>query len=196
MNHRMVALWSVLAGAAAVLVLLSGDAALAQGRGVRRGPPPTAGRPPVAGKPADVGRPPAEPRPEETGAQRRGRGAGPARERRGHPSGPRDERSLEALQRNPRLAERVRDLLPPGTDLQAAAAGFRNLGQFLAAVHVAHNLGLPFDQVKAKVVGEGLSLGEAIHLLKGDVDAKHEAERAERAAREMMRSTRQPRGSR
>ncbi len=46
------------------------------------------------------------------------------------------------------------------------------------------------------MVGEGLSLGQAIHALRPDADAKREAERAAQAARETMRSTRQPRGSR
>lgn len=172
---------------------LAGDTAAAQGRGVRRGPPPTAGRPPVAGKPADAGPPPVAGRPHDVGDQRRGRG--PGREGAGRPEArtePRDERSFEVLRRNPRLADRVRGLLPPGTDLEAAQSGFRNLGQFIAAVHAANNLGLPFDQIKAKMVSEGLSLGRAIRALKPEVDADAEARRAQAAARETMRGARRP----
>lgn len=185
MNTRW--LIPIVAGTLGVLLTVGIDTAAAQGRG-RRGPPPTAGRPPAIGKPADVGRPPIVRGPEEGEPQGRGTRGGEAH--RQHPrQGPQDERSFEALRRNPRLAERVGGLLPPGTDLEQAAAGFRNLGQFIAAAHVAHNLGLPFEQVKAKMVGEGLSLGETIRALRPDVDADREAGRALAAARETVRAT-------
>ncbi|HEX9255994.1 MAG TPA: hypothetical protein VF938_10625, partial [Candidatus Angelobacter sp.] len=45
------------------------------------------------------------------------------------------------LSSNTKLASKLQSLLPPGTDLQTAASGFKNLGQFVAAVHVSHNLG-------------------------------------------------------
>jgi hypothetical protein len=87
---------------------------------------------------------------------------------------------------NPRLAAQVRGLLPAGTTLQTAAAGFRNEGQFLAALHVSQNLGIPFAQLKAKVTGPNAeSLGSAIRdlrpsltsdVVKTDVDiARHQA---------------------
>jgi hypothetical protein len=67
---------------------------------------------------------------------------------------------------NPGLAARTQALLPAGTTVQAAAAGFRNTGQFLAAVHVAHNLNLSFTQLKAAMTGSSPeSLGQAIHAL-------------------------------
>jgi len=93
----------------------------------------------------------------------------------------------ERLTSNTKLASKLQGLLPPGTDLQAAAAGFKNLGQFVAAVHVSHNLGIPFDQLKAKMTGEGAeSLGKAIHELKPDVNAKAETKKAEAEAHEDM----------
>jgi hypothetical protein len=49
---------------------------------------------------------------------------------------------------NKQLASKLSSLLPPGTDLQTAASGFKNLGQFVAAVHVSHNLDIPFAQLK------------------------------------------------
>jgi hypothetical protein len=50
----------------------------------------------------------------------------------------------ELLQQNTKLSENLSKLLPAGTDLQSAASGFKNLGEFVAAVHVSHNLGIPF----------------------------------------------------
>jgi hypothetical protein len=49
---------------------------------------------------------------------------------------------------NKQLASKLSSLLPPGTDLQTAASGFKNLGQFVAAVHVSQNLDIPFAQLK------------------------------------------------
>ena len=68
---------------------------------------------------------------------------------------------------NPVLASQLQSLLPAGTNVQTAAAGFRNAGQFIAAVHVSHNLGIPFDQLKAKMTGTpSESLGHAIRDLR------------------------------
>jgi hypothetical protein len=89
----------------------------------------------------------------------------------------------QKLASNTQLASKLQALLPPGTDLQAAAQGFKNLGQFVAAVHVSHNLGIPFDQLKAKMTGPGAeSLGKAIHDLKPTADAKTETKKAEHQA--------------
>jgi len=40
----------------------------------------------------------------------------------------------------PESSQRLLGNNPPGTNLQSAATGFKNLGQFVAAVHVSHNL--------------------------------------------------------
>ncbi len=70
----------------------------------------------------------------------------------GHtPAGMHD--SASQLTHNPALASKLQALLPAGTNLQTAASGFKNLGQFVAAVHVAHNLNISFDQLKAKMTG-------------------------------------------
>ncbi|HEV8494953.1 MAG TPA: hypothetical protein VGR76_21925 [Candidatus Angelobacter sp.] len=91
------------------------------------------------------------------------------------------------LSSNTKLASKLQSLLPPGTDLQAAASGFKNLGQFVAAVHVSHNLGIPFDQLKAKMQGPPTeSLGKAIHELKPDADAKAQTKTAETEAHQDM----------
>ncbi|HXJ44358.1 MAG TPA: hypothetical protein VNH18_34035 [Bryobacteraceae bacterium] len=70
------------------------------------------------------------------------------------------------LAKNSALASRLQPLLPAGTNLQTAATGFKNLGQFVAAVHVAHNLNIPFDQLKNLMTGPSHdSLGRAIEAL-------------------------------
>jgi hypothetical protein len=77
------------------------------------------------------------------------------------------------LSNNAALASRLQPLLPPGTTLQAAAAGFKNRGQFIAALHVSHNLKIPFDQLKSEMTGSDQdSLGEAIHELRPDLTSK------------------------
>ncbi|HET9321669.1 MAG TPA: hypothetical protein VFO27_17890 [Bryobacteraceae bacterium] len=77
------------------------------------------------------------------------------------------------LASHPGLSARLQSLLPAGTDMQTAAAGFKNLGQFVAAVHVSHNLGIPFDQLKAKMTGTSPeSLGRAIEDLRPSLTGK------------------------
>lgn len=91
----------------------------------------------------------------------------------------------QMLQQHPQLESRLASLLPAGTDIQQAAGGFKNLGQFVAAVHVSHNLGIPFDQLKARMTGQPpASLGQAIHDLKPEANAKSEAKRAEQETRQ------------
>ena len=74
---------------------------------------------------------------------------------------------------NPNLAARLQPLLPPNTSLQTAASGFKNQGQFIAALHVSHNLGIPFDQLKTEMTGtEHDSLGKAIQDLRPTLNSK------------------------
>jgi hypothetical protein len=91
---------------------------------------------------------------------------------------------------NPQLAGEVHSMLPSGTSLSSAAAGFSNEGQFLAALHASQNLGIPFDQLKAKMTGSSdMSLGAAIHASRpgmSEHDAKEEAKKAEREAKKQM----------
>ena len=96
----------------------------------------------------------------------------------------------DRLEDNTRLAGKLQGLLPAGTNLQQAAQGFKNLGQFVAAVHVSHNLGIPFDQLKAKMIGPPKeSLGEAIHALKPAANSKQENKKAEKQAKQDMDDT-------
>lgn len=93
----------------------------------------------------------------------------------------------ERLQDNTKLSSKLQSLLPAGTNLQQAAQGFKNLGQFVAAVHVSHNLGIPFDQLKAKMIGPpSESLGKALQALKPAANSKEETSKAEKQARQDM----------
>jgi len=93
----------------------------------------------------------------------------------------------EKLTDNTKLASKLQSLLPAGTNLQTAAQGFKNLGQFVAAVHVAHNLGIPFDQLKAKMIGPPKeSLGKAIEQLKPTANSKAETKKANDQAKQDM----------
>jgi TPP-dependent 2-oxoacid decarboxylase len=86
----------------------------------------------------------------------------------------------DRLAQNTQLSSKLQGLLPAGTNLQDASSGFKNMGQFVAAVHVSHNLNIPFDQLKAKMTGNPpLPLGKAIQELKPNVDAQSEAKKAE-----------------
>jgi len=96
------------------------------------------------------------------------------------------------LQKNANLAAKLKARLPAGTDLMTASGGFRNLGQFVAAVNVWNNLGIPFAQLKAKMVTDGLSLGQAIQALRPASSGTVEAQRAEYDARGMISESPQP----
>ncbi len=72
----------------------------------------------------------------------------------------------------------------PGGNLQSACSGFKNLGQCVAAMHVAKNLNLNFSDLQGKMTGaNSVSLGKAIQQLGGpDVNAKSEAKKANKQA--------------
>ena len=105
---------------------------------------------------------------------------------------------IARIQRNPELSEKLQTLLPktgPNSTLAGAAMGFRNQGQFIACLHVSKNLGIPFDQLKAKMTSGDppMKLGQAIHALKPNVtekDADNEADKAEKEARADVRTKR------
>ena len=93
----------------------------------------------------------------------------------------------QILTQNTKLSQSLANLLPPGTNLADASKGFKNLGQFVAAVHVSHNLDIPFAELKSKMAS-GENLGQAIGDLKPDVNAKGEAKKANKQARETLRN--------
>jgi len=125
---------------------------------------------------------------------------------------------LEArIERNPGLKSKIESLLPPNTDLKTALSGFKNDGQFIAALHVSKNLGIPFDQLKATMLGttpqltatttgstttastttgsKPMSVGQAIHTLQpslSEKDAQKEADTAENQAKVDIKITTAP----
>ena len=101
----------------------------------------------------------------------------------GHSSHEGHKTAGQLLTQNTQLASKLQALLPPGTDLQTAAAGFKNLGQFVAAVHVSKNLGIPFDQLKAAMTGNPpMSLGKAIKTLDPNANTKSALKTAKKQA--------------
>jgi len=94
---------------------------------------------------------------------------------------------------NPALVARLQPLLPSGMTIATAATGFKNLGQFIAALHVSHNLNIPFAQLKAEMTGSDHdTLGQAIHELRPTANAKAAAVTAEHQARADINATRSP----
>jgi hypothetical protein len=69
------------------------------------------------------------------------------------------------IAQRPVLDTRVVALLPSGMTLPSAASGFASTGQFIATLHVAHNLNIPFSQLKAEVTS-GIPLGQAVSELR------------------------------
>jgi hypothetical protein len=115
------------------------------------------------------------------------------------------------------LGARIEKMLPANMTLNTASAGFRNQGQFIAAVHVSQNLGIPFADLRATMLGLPLpgkttggtttvgtsssttatttttstpmSLGQAIQKLKPSANATTEATHAETQARADLSTT-------
>lgn len=92
------------------------------------------------------------------------------------------------LSHNTALASKIQTLT--GQDAQTACGGFKNIGQCVAAAHVAKNLDIPggFDALKAKLTGSSaVSLGKAIGQLAPHADAKAQAKKANKQASDDLR---------
>ncbi|HXE05094.1 MAG TPA: hypothetical protein VN579_03835, partial [Bryobacteraceae bacterium] len=97
-----------------------------------------------------------------------------------------------SITNNAALSSRVQTLLPSGESISSAAAGFENQGQFIAAAHAAHNLNIPFDQLKAQMTGKDqTSLGKAIQKLRPDLDGKDVKENVKLAGQQSSRDVAQ-----
>lgn len=90
------------------------------------------------------------------------------------------------LQRNVVLAESIRTRLH-GTDPVAVASGFRRLELFVATVHASNTLAIPFFDLKRRIVGDGMTLGQAIQDIRPTSRYWVEARRAEDDAAEAIR---------
>jgi hypothetical protein len=107
--------------------------------------------------------------------------------------------ATEILTKDTKLADKIATL----THQPAAQAcsGFKNLGQCVAAAHVAKNLGISFDCLKSDMTGtaapanascpvgtgtksKSMSLGKAIQTLDPKADEKAESRKGESEAQE------------
>jgi hypothetical protein len=77
-------------------------------------------------------------------------------------------KAQQQLLKNDNLRAKMVARLGGNIDPVVAAAGFKNLGQFVAAVNVSNNQGIAFKDLRLLMLGDAkLSLGQAIHQLKG-----------------------------
>lgn len=116
-----------------------------------------------------------------------GMGAGTADATRGSANHLSKQSPDTALSKSPKLSSNLEKLLPSGMSAQQACSGFKNLGQCVAAIHVSHNLNIPFADLKTKMTGNGAeSLGKAIQQLKPEANAKSEAKKAKKQAKQEL----------
>jgi hypothetical protein len=85
----------------------------------------------------------------------------------------------QVLRRDRLLAAMVSGRLPVGTNLMTVSAGFRDVGQFVGAVNASKNLGIPFHQLKRRMVYDGMSLGLAIQDMRPKSNYRSAARQAE-----------------
>jgi hypothetical protein len=99
-----------------------------------------------------------------------------------------------------KLSLQLQAVLPQRTSLRDACAGFKNLNDCVASLHVSHNLEIKFNCLKWDVTGakptgdvkscaapskdKAMDLSRAIHALKPGVDYRGQAKSAEKRARE------------
>ncbi len=93
------------------------------------------------------------------------------------------------LQRNAIVREAVRVRLPQGVNVIAAAGGFRRLELFVATVNASSSLGIPFSELKRRIVGDGMTLGQAIQDIRPTSKYWSEARRAEDDAAATIRTS-------
>ena len=178
----------------AVGVWLFAAGAAAQGRGQAGRAGGAAGGAGMPGAQAPMGTPGSEP-----AKGQRPESASGATHEASAPMGPKSPTTL--LEQNTQLAKNLAKFFPDGTNLSAQANGFKNLGEFVSAVHVSHNLGIPFDQLKCTQLGtakatesgtvcpaivtnaDGMSLGKAIQRNKPEVGSGQVVREAERQAK-------------
>ncbi len=93
-------------------------------------------------------------------------------------------RSLsDQLDDNAKLSSEIKELT--GSSAQQACAGFKTLGDCVSAAHVSKNLDIPFETLRAKLIGSGaVSLGKAIHELKPQADTKSVIRQASKQTKE------------
>jgi hypothetical protein len=96
----------------------------------------------------------------------------------------------DVLKHNPVIAGKIKTLT--GEDASTACAGFKNIGQCVAAAHVAKNLSIPggFDALRtAMTSGSGMSLGKAIQSLAPSANAKGESKKGNKQAKQDLKTS-------
>lgn len=92
---------------------------------------------------------------------------------------------------SPKVAAKLLKMLPPKTRLNEASAGFKNDTEFISAVYISKDLGIPFARLKAKVTGtHAVSIETAIRDLRPNLSkakAKAEVEKGQRQATEIAK---------
>ena len=101
------------------------------------------------------------------------------------------------LQNNPGLNSKVQPLIPLGMTPQDASQGYKEIADFLIAVHAAHDLGIPYLQLRCAELGgkvcppdthtKSTKIENAIVTLKPDA-GKDGAKQAVKAARQESKS--------
>lgn len=90
----------------------------------------------------------------------------------------------QKISSKPNLSSKLQSMLPNDMTLNQASMGFKNQGQFIAALHVSQNLKIPFAELKTAMTGidptlppgatqqptTTMSLGQAIHKLRPSAD--------------------------
>ena len=92
---------------------------------------------------------------------------------------------------SPKAAAKLLKMLPPKTSLNEASSGFRNEREFISAVYISKDLGIPFTKFKERITGNhSVSIESAIRDLRPDLSkakAKAEVEKGQRQAVEIAR---------
>src|SRR5688500_17662257 len=146
----------VLMCAAALLMVAGAVPALAQGRGAGQRPPKVTtaqgpkGR--TTGKPAKAPKTPNANKPTDPGGANRA-DRGRSDDARGADGADRADRNIaERIARNPEQKAWLEAMLPSGMTLAQASEGFRNQGQFIAALENAKNQNISFASLKTEMV--------------------------------------------
>jgi len=110
----------------------------------------------------------------------------------------------QKISSKPNLSSKLQAMLPKDMTLNQASLGFKNQGQFIAALHVSKNLKIPFAELKTAMTGidptlppgttqqqptTTMSLGQAIQKLRPSADADGAAKTAENQASTDVNST-------
>ena len=108
----------------------------------------------------------------------------------------------QLLTQNTKLSEKISTLT--GEPAQQACAGFKNLGQCVAAAHVSKNLGITFDCLKSDMLGtappktvscptgtgtKSMSLGKSIQTLRPTSNSQTESKKGQQQADQDLKNS-------